>query len=85
MGEAASAGLPAVWEELKARDWTHARLAKELNEDPGKIAKLLYGDRKPGRRLAAKLHERLGISLSVWDEALPEGWVPWAEASDDAA
>lgn len=81
VGEAASAALPVLWQELHQRGWSHARLASELGEDAGKISKLLYGDRRPGRRLASKLMERLSISLSLWDEPLPKGWSPWKQAA----
>lgn len=52
---------------MRERGWTDARLAHELDEDSGKIAKLLYGERKPGRQLAAKLLATLGTPLDAWD------------------
>lgn len=81
VGTAASAALPVIWSEIERRGWTHAKFAHELGEDPGKIAKLLYGVRRPGRKLAGKLLDRLNISLELWDEPLPFGWSPWRKAA----
>lgn len=75
MGEAASAALPVLWDIMASRDWSHARLAQELEEDSGKISKLVYGDRKPGRQLALKL-QGIGVEIALWDEPLPAGWHP---------
>lgn len=71
LGKKASAALPLVWAEQVQRGWSDARLADELGEDTGQIAKLLYGVRKPGRQLAAKLLMRLGTPLDAWDEPCP--------------
>jgi ribosome-binding protein aMBF1 (putative translation factor) len=71
LGEKASAALPMVWEEMDRRGWSDAKLADELAEDSGKLAKLLYGDRKPGRRLAAKLLARLGTPFEAWERPCP--------------
>lgn len=81
VGEAASAALPLIWDELQRRNWSHADLARELAEDAGKISKLLYGDRRPGRRLSLKLMERFDISPALWDQPLPHGWAPWKSAA----
>ncbi len=71
LGEKASAALALVWAEMDRRGWSDARLATELGEDSGKIAKLLYGERKPGRQLSAKLLARLGTPLEAWDRPCP--------------
>lgn len=68
LGPAASGALPLLWAEVERRGWSDADLATELDEDSGKIAKLLYGDRRPGRQLSAKLFARLGVPLTAWDE-----------------
>lgn len=81
VGEAASAALPLLWDVLQRRNWSHADFARELSEDAGKVAKLLYGDRKPGRQLSLKLLERFEISLALWDLPLPRGWAPWKNAA----
>lgn len=75
MGEAASGALPVLWAILRRRGWSHARLAQEIGEDSGKISKLLYGVRKPGRQLAKKLFD-LGVAFELWDRPLPRGWAP---------
>ncbi len=56
-----------LWAEMDRRGWSDAKLAEELGEDSGKIAKLLYGERKPGRQLSAKLLARLGTPIDAWD------------------
>ncbi len=75
VGESASAALPVLWAILSRRGWSHARLSQELGEDSGKIAKLLYGVRKPGRVLAKKLFD-IGVAFELWDKPLPRGWLP---------
>ncbi len=71
LGEKASAALPLLWAEMERRGWTDADLARELNEYTGKIAKLVYGDRKPGRVLSGKLLTRLGIPFDSWEQRCP--------------
>jgi hypothetical protein len=71
LGTASSAALPVLWAEMDRRGWGDAQLAHELGEGTGKISRLLYGDRGPGRTLAAKLFARLGIGLDLWDQPCP--------------
>lgn len=80
LGDAASAALPVLWRIVELRGWSHAQLAHELAEDGGKIAKLLYGDRRPGRKLSVKLRD-LGVAIELWDEPCPERWAPHAEVA----
>ncbi len=64
---------------LAERGWSHARLAAELE---GEVAKLLYGDRKPGRTASLKLRD-IGVPIELWDQPLPEGWtIPHAGADE---
>ncbi len=83
LGEATSAALPALWAILADRGWSQARLASEVDTDGGKVARLLYGDRKPGRALSAKLRD-IGVAVELWDEPLPDGWLPPHVASDSS-
>ncbi len=76
LGLYASAALPVVWAELAARNWSHAKLADELDEVNARVAKLLYGDRRPGRELADAMHRVLGTPLHLWSEPCPKGWRP---------
>lgn len=76
MGTSASAALPALWAEIERRGLKHAQVAAELREDAGKVAKLLYGDRRPGRALAKKLLDVFLVPIEAWDEPLPDGWAP---------
>ncbi len=75
VGTCASAALPVLWRIIALRGWSHARLAQELEEDTGKISKLLYGDRKPGRKLSVKLRD-LGVAIELWDKPLTDKWSP---------
>lgn len=80
LGEAKSAALAVLWSILAQRGWNQAQLASSVDTDGGKMARLLYGDRKPGRALAAKLLT-LGVAIELWDQPLPDGWVlPHAHA-----
>lgn len=65
-----------LWAEIRRRSLTHAAFARELGEDPGKVAKLLYGERKPGRTLSKKLLDRFGTPIEAWDEPIPGDWRP---------
>lgn len=76
LGEKPSAALPLLWEEAARRGLSHAQIAAALQEDGGKIARLLYGDRKPGRALAKKLLDVFNVPIEAWDEPLPRGWKP---------
>lgn len=76
MGSRSSAALPLLWCEIARRGLSHAQVAALLDEHGGKVAKLLYGDRRPGRKLAKKLADAFGIPFEAWDEPLPEGWRP---------
>lgn len=71
LGGAASAALPLLWDFAWRHGLSDAQLADSLGIDSGKLARLVYGDRRPGRRLAAALWERVGIPLSAWDEPCP--------------
>lgn len=71
LGPAASAALPLLWAEMARRGWSDADLCSELDEESGKMAKLLYGDRRPGRQLSSKLFARLAVPLTAWDEPCP--------------
>lgn len=71
LGDRASAALPLIWAEQDQRGWSDSKLAEELGEDSGKIARLLYGDRKPGRQLSAKLFARLGTPFDAWEQPCP--------------
>lgn len=70
-----SAALPVLWALIESRGWSHARLANELDLDGGRVARLLYGDRKPGRELAVRLRD-LGIEIELWDQPIEDGWLP---------
>lgn len=71
LGPASSAALPILWAALNERGWTDSRLASELEVANGTAARLLYGDRAPGRALALRLFRRLHVPLESWDEPCP--------------
>lgn len=76
LGTEASAALPMVWAEMRRRNWKPADLGRAVQEDGGKIARMLYGDRKPGRSFSVKLRDVLGTPIEAWDQPLPAGWLP---------
>lgn len=82
LGASASAALPMLWAEIRRRDLTHAAFSRELGEDAGKVAKILYGERKPGRSLSLKLRNAFGIPIEAWDQAIPGDWRPHGPARE---
>lgn len=84
LGQSASAALPVFWAEIRARGLLHAQVAAALGEDPGKVAKILYGDRKPGRSMALKLRDAFGVAIELWDEPAPKTWRPRHGSSPSA-
>jgi transcriptional regulator with XRE-family HTH domain len=76
VGVYGSAAVPIIWEELDKRGWSHADLARELDEERATIARVAYGDRKAGRALAAKFQALIGVPFDAWDKPLPRGWRP---------
>lgn len=64
-----SAAVPLIWEALRKRGWTDAKLGAEMREDSAAISRLLYGDRPANRRQAAWLFTQLGIPLEAWEES----------------
>jgi transcriptional regulator with XRE-family HTH domain len=53
--------------ELADRNgWTTVRLAELLGCSQPAASRLLAGKRKPGTEVAARLQERLGISVGEW-------------------
>lgn len=61
---------------------TNADVARALADergrpaDEGKIAKLLYGDRRPGRTFSIAIRNVFGTPIEAWDWPLPDGWLP---------
>lgn len=56
---------------MERRGWNDARLAQEFGAVSGIVAKLLYGERRAGRKLARKCFEVLGTPYALWDEPCP--------------
>ena len=69
-----------VWAELEKRGWSHARLAVELGEESARVARMLYGDRRPGRDLSAAMSKLLGTPIEAWSAPCPKTWRPHAPA-----
>lgn len=76
MGARASGALPMLWAEINRRGVTHADVARDLKVDPAMVAKLAYGERKPGRALSLRLRDVYGVPIEAWDTELPSGWLP---------
>lgn len=85
LGPSASGALPLLWAEIRRRELTHADVARELDDDAGKVAKLLYGERKPGRALALRLRDTFGTPIEAWDEPLPPGWLPHGTSDEPSS
>jgi hypothetical protein len=76
LGASASAALPLLWARIRELDESHADVARTLELHPGMVAKLLYGDRRPGRALSLRLRDRYGTPIEAWDEPIVAGWLP---------
>lgn len=74
--------MPALWALVEARGWTNTQLAEGIGEDDGNVTRILYGDRKASRVVAVKLMS-LGVAIELWDEPLPDGWLP-PHAADES-
>lgn len=79
LGPLASAALPALWRLLDRKGWSHSDFGRELGMSSANAARVLYGDRKVGRRIGAVLDE-LGIKLSLWELPCPADWTPHGNA-----
>lgn len=83
LGTETSAALPVLWALLEEREWSQAQLAANTGVDDGNVARILYGDRKASRVIAVRLMA-LGVAIELWDEPLPEGWLPPHAAADES-
>lgn len=83
LGAAPSAAVPVLWSILAERGWSHAQLAAAIQTDGGKVARLLYGDRKPGRDLSMRLLA-IGVAVELWSQPLPREWRLPGSADTDA-
>jgi hypothetical protein len=69
--ELPSAGAQELAEALIARRWSQAAGAKTLGCSPGFLNHLLHGRKLPGRTLALKIQDTLGVRVESWDEKCP--------------
>lgn len=77
LGGFASAALPVIWGALERKRWSHSDFARELKIRHGSAARILYGDRGVGRKMAALIDEVLALKLGVlWDQPCPPTWKP---------
>lgn len=62
---------------IEQRGWTLAQAERELElaQGGGLLTKILQDRRKPGRGLAFRIEQRLGIPMSQW-EKLVRGTAP---------
>lgn len=74
-----------LWAEIRRRGLKHAHVARELDEDAGKMAKILYGDRKPGRSLSLKLRNAFGTPIEAWDEPISGDWLPHGPRAEESS
>lgn len=71
LGSKASAALVHLWSAMDSKGWSDADLARELDDHTGKIAKLLYGERRPNRTLSIKIMALVGTPIEAWDDPCP--------------
>lgn len=73
-----------MWIRLLAEGWTQTDLAHALDTGSGQTSHWLYGERRPGRRAAETIRERLGISPPLWDQEPVEPFTPPGVAQNAA-
>lgn len=79
LGLFASAALPAIWSAVTRRGWSHADLQRAVEVSSAQMSRLMYGDRRAGRRTAVLIQEIFPeVRLALWDEPCPKGWRPHA-------
>ncbi len=85
LGPLFSEGARRLWLAMRERGWSRPRLEDELDTGGGTLPKILYGDRGVGRKLANKIHEKLGIAQAAWDQKPLEEFIPPAGEEEPAA
>lgn len=80
---AASLGAARLKEIREKRGLTQLQLATMFEVDPGYIAKLEQGSRKPGRVLAVRLEEwsKGAVGMMAWDQPAKPRATPERKAS----
>lgn len=80
VGLYASAALPVLWSALHRLGHTHADFARQVGVSTAQAARILYGDRGPGRRPAAICLRVYGVPPDLWEQPLPKRWKPHVRA-----
>ncbi len=60
-------------------------MEEALETGGGTLPKILYGDRGVGRKLANKIHEKLGIAQAAWDQKPEAEFTPPAGEEESGA
>jgi transcriptional regulator with XRE-family HTH domain len=76
LGSKFSEGARLLWQTMEARGWTQVELAAELEVDSGLVSRWLYGERVPGREMALRIEEKLGIDPKFWGQKPTIAFVP---------
>jgi len=80
LGAFASAALPTLWKALERKGWTHSDFARAAEISTAQAARILYGERGAGRRVATFCFTELGVKLFLWDKPITPNWNPHSPA-----
>jgi hypothetical protein len=67
-------GARLSWMALRAKGWSQAELNRRLADDPeagshsGYANRILYGDQRPGLRIALLIQTLLGVPAPAWHQ-----------------
>lgn len=62
-----NSGAQALGEMLRRRDLSQRRAAEILGVTHGYLNRLVHGYVRPGRAVAVRIQEELGVPVSSWD------------------
>jgi arylamine N-acetyltransferase len=65
-GDTFSEGTRLLWLRLLADGWTVQRARVVLGCAEGALNKILYGDKRPGLRLALSIEQHFGVPAAAW-------------------
>jgi len=74
-GEQFNEGARLAWIAKDAAGLSNAELARRVECHRSHLGKILYGDMKPGRALAARFFDVLGVPHAAWDQPPSEEFV----------
>ena len=82
LGEHFNEGARLLWKVLDERECSQLQLQRDLGVPAGVVNRLLYGERRPGLKMALLIEEKFDIPLTSWNEAPKKKFtLPTAKAS----